>query len=239
MNTRKKNKKKSQQELKDSFVKKEWNIERDHNDYFIKIILLGDSGVGKTTLIKRFKENTDLDDSRTEPTMGVDFAMKYLYCKEYGHIKVQVWDTAGQERFRSYTRSYLRGAQGMIFVCDVTGQDALQSISKWSSEVDTYRPDSDKYKKIVVANKTDLTNDIKINFQDLASYCKEKGLNCMRCSATKDSIDRIDYAFFLLINSILSDKTLREECEDRLKVDHMNNGLHVSNNTNNEDECSC
>ncbi|EOA38476.1 hypothetical protein CARUB_v10010231mg [Capsella rubella] len=120
-------------------------------DYLFKVLLIGDSGVGKSSLLLSFTSNT-FDD--LSPTIGVDFKVKYLTIGEK-KLKLAIWDTAGQERFRTLTSSYYRGAQGIIMVYDVTRRDTFTNLSDiWAKEIDLYSTNQDCI-KMLVGNKVD------------------------------------------------------------------------------------
>ncbi|EEB90600.1 hypothetical protein MPER_11169 [Moniliophthora perniciosa FA553] len=104
-------------------------------DYLFKLLLIGDSGVGKSCLLLRFA-----DDTYTESyisTIGVDFKIRTIEL-EGKTVKLQIWDTAGQERFRTITSSYYRGAHGIIVVYDVTDNDTFTNVKQWLQEIDRY-----------------------------------------------------------------------------------------------------
>ncbi|XP_040963177.1 GTP-binding protein YPTM2 isoform X2 [Gossypium hirsutum] len=105
-------------------------------DYLFKLLLIGDSGVGKSCLLLRFADDSYLDSYIS--TIGVDF-----------------WDTAGQERFRTITSSYYRGAHGIIIVYDVTDQESFNNVNQWLNEISRYG--SENVNKLLVGNKSDLT----------------------------------------------------------------------------------
>ena len=148
-----------------------------YSDYLFKLLLIGDSGVGKSCLLLRFA-----DDTYTESyisTIGVDFVSVKL-CISFSEltcffcdsimawkkirtleldgktVKLQIWDTAGQERFRTITSSYYRGAHGIIVVYDVTDQESFNNVKQWMNEIDRYA--NDKVNKMLVGNKSDLAS---------------------------------------------------------------------------------
>merc|ERR1711879_841172 len=120
-------------------------------DHLFKILLIGDSGVGKSCLLLRFSDNTYTESYIS--TIGVDFVIRTI---ELGRksIKLQIWDTAGQERFRTITSSYYRGAHGIICAFDITDQTSFANIKKWLQEIDRYA--CENVNKFVVGNKCDL-----------------------------------------------------------------------------------
>ncbi|KAK9993794.1 hypothetical protein SO802_023497 [Lithocarpus litseifolius] len=120
-------------------------------DYLFKLLLIGDSGVGKSTLLLSFTSNTFEDLS---PTIGVDFKVKHVSLGGK-KLKLAIWDTAGQERFRTLTSSYYRGAQGIIMVYDVTRRETFTNLSDiWAKEIDLYSTNQDCI-KMLVGNKVD------------------------------------------------------------------------------------
>jgi len=121
-----------------------------HQDYLFKLVLIGDSGVGKSCLLLRFA-----DDAFTESyisTIGVDFRFRTVKIDKKT-VKLQIWDTAGQERFRTITSAYYRGADGIIMVYDVTSVESFDHVNDWLNEVNRYA--SEGTCKLLVGNKND------------------------------------------------------------------------------------
>lgn len=120
----------------------------------LKVLIIGESGVGKSSLMLRFVDDTF--DPEQAATIGVDFRVTSMNI-DGNRVKLAIWDTAGQERFRTLTPSYYRGAQGVICVYDVTSRASFEKLDHWMSEVDIYSTKGDAV-KMLVANKIDMPN---------------------------------------------------------------------------------
>uniref|UniRef100_A0A1I7RIE2 Ras-related protein Rab-18 n=1 Tax=Bursaphelenchus xylophilus TaxID=6326 RepID=A0A1I7RIE2_BURXY len=120
----------------------------------LKILIVGESGVGKSSLMLRFVDDTF--DPELSATIGVDFRVTTMNI-DGNNVKLAIWDTAGQERFRTLTPSYYRGGQGIICVYDVTNRTTFDRLENWVLEVDTYSTKSDAI-KMLVGNKIDSQN---------------------------------------------------------------------------------
>lgn len=120
-------------------------------DFMFKLIIVGDSGVGKTNILTKFTDGVFREDSK--PTIGVELAIK-TFIVEKMVIKTQIWDTAGQERFKTITASYYKGAHGIILVYDITDRQSFKDIENWLAEVDKYG--NENVVKLLVGNKSDL-----------------------------------------------------------------------------------
>ncbi|XP_026193142.1 ras-related protein Rab-18 [Cyclospora cayetanensis] len=122
-------------------------------DHLLKLLLIGDSGVGKSSLLLRFAE--DKYDEQQLSTIGVDFRVRFLVVDGV-RLKLAIWDTAGQERFRTLTSSYYRGAQGIILVYDVGCRETFENCSHWLQEAERHGTVPGSI-KMIVANKVDTT----------------------------------------------------------------------------------
>ena len=105
----------------------------ENTDFSFKILLLGDSSVGKTCFLKRYIDNTFQDAYLS--TIGFDFKFKFVTLENGKTVKVQLWDTAGQERFRTIAKSYYKGAHGIILIFDVTNRKTYDNIRKWLNQI--------------------------------------------------------------------------------------------------------
>ena len=182
-------------------------------DHLVKILLVGDSGVGKSSLLARF-----ISDSFDEqgPTVGVDFKLKHVDV-DGTRLKLTVWDTAGQERFRTLTSSYYRGAHGVVFVYDVTSRESFENAREtWRKEVEMYGTIANSV-KIVIGNKIDREDERTVARKDGVAFVKEYGCLFLECSA-KTKV-RVAEAFDELVKGILdAPGLLVDEVDDGVKL---------------------
>ncbi|KAK6467138.1 ras-related protein Rab-13 isoform X1 [Huso huso] len=170
-------------------------------DFLYKLLLIGDSGVGKTCLIIRFAE--DNFNSTYISTIGIDFKVKTVEV-EGKKIKLQVWDTAGQERFKTITTAYYRGAMGIILVYDITDEKSFENIQNWMKSIKENA--SVGVNKMLLGNKCDIENKRKVPRETGEKLAKDHGIRFFETSA-KSSIN-VEESFVELARDILlkSDK---------------------------------
>jgi len=164
-------------------------------DYLFKLLLIGDSGVGKSCLLLRFA-----DDTYTESyisTIGVDFKIRTIELNNKT-IKLQIWDTAGQERFRTITSSYYRGAHGIIVVYDVTDQVSFTNVKQWLQEIDRYA--CENVNKLLVGNKSDLVAKKVVDFNAAKEFADGLGIPFLETSAKNAT--NVEQAFILMATEI-------------------------------------
>ncbi|KAG6728312.1 hypothetical protein I3843_02G147900 [Carya illinoinensis] len=154
-------------------------------DYSFKILLIGDSGVGKSSLLLSFISNFVHDLS---PTVGVDFKVKLLTIGGK-RLKLTIWDTAGQERFGTVTSSYYRGAHGIILVYDVTRRETFTNLLDiWAKEVQLYSTNPECI-KILLGNKVDRENERAVTREEGLALAQEHKCLFLECSAkTKENV---------------------------------------------------
>lgn len=169
-------------------------------DLLHKILLIGDSGVGKSSLLLRFADNA-YNESYIS-TIGVDFKVRMIH-KDSKIIKLQIWDTAGQERFRTITSSYYRGSHGIIVVYDVTDLESFNNVRIWLNDVSRYA--GDHICKMLIGNKSDLNAMREVEYNVAKSFADEHGIPFMETSV-KDSIN-VENAFMTLVESIQTKAT--------------------------------
>ncbi|CAF3336246.1 unnamed protein product [Rotaria socialis] len=171
-------------------------IDSDY-DLLLKLLLIGDSGVGKSSLLKRFSDNIFTESFL--PTIGVDFKIRTLN-HNGKNIKLQIWDTAGQERFRTITASYYRGAQGIILVFDLTDLESFDNIKKWLTEIE--RNGHEDVKKLLVGNKCDLTAEKVVDYGKAKKFADSLHIPYIETSA-KDS-NNVEQTFKDMIDPIMA-----------------------------------
>lgn len=164
-------------------------------DYLFKLLLIGDSGVGKSCLLLRFADNTYTDSYIS--TIGVDFKIRTLDI-DGKTVKLQIWDTAGQERFRTITSSYYRGAHGIIVVYDVTDKVSFNNVKQWLGEIDRYACQS--VNKLLVGNKADLTEKKVVDVNEAKEFADSLGISFLETSAK--SSQNVEEAFLTMTKQI-------------------------------------
>ena len=187
-------------------------------EFKLKVVIVGDSSVGKTNLVKRFMNNTFLKDSKA--TVGVEFMSKtFIVNKKV--FKVELWDTAGQERYKAITAAYYKGAKGAMIVYDVTSKSTFDNVDKWCNEL--RMKGSNNINIIMIGNKTDLKDNIVIT----ADMSQEKGkflqIPVMETSALDSS--NVKEAFYLLIQEMYSSFINKEKSNS--KSDNIEEGVSL------------
>ncbi|EPS69801.1 hypothetical protein M569_04963, partial [Genlisea aurea] len=164
-------------------------------DYVFKIVLIGDSAVGKSQLLSRYTKNEFLLDSRA--TIGVEFQTRTLSI-DHKTVKAQIWDTAGQERYRAVTTAYYRGALGAMLVYDITKRQSFDHVPRWLEEL---RSSADKHIAVMlIGNKSDLENLRQVSLEDAKDFAQRENLFFMETSALDAT--NVDPAFSTLLKEI-------------------------------------
>ncbi|KAJ4924792.1 hypothetical protein JOQ06_003742 [Pogonophryne albipinna] len=177
-------------------------------DFLFKIILIGDSNVGKTCLVQNFKSG--IFSEIQQNTIGVDFTVRTVDI-EGKKVKMQVWDTAGQERFRTITQSYYRSAHGAIIAYDITRQGTFDSVTHWIKEVEIYG--ANNVVLVLIGNKCDLEKERQVQFEDACNLSKEKEILAALETSAKES-QNVDEAFIMMARELLSRNGLNVQQED-------------------------
>ncbi|CAL0333841.1 unnamed protein product [Lupinus luteus] len=176
----------------------------DDYDYLFKVVLIGDSGVGKTNLLSRFTKNEF--SLETKSTIGVEFATRSIHVDDK-IVKAQIWDTAGQERYRAITSAYYRGAVGALVVYDVTRHITFENIERWLKEL---RDHTDANIVIMlVGNKADLRHLRAVSTDDAKAFAEKERTFFMETSALESlNVDNSFTEVLTQIYNVVSRKTL-------------------------------
>jgi len=188
-------------------------------DFLFKILLVGNSSVGKSSLFLRFVD--DVWNDVFVPTIGVDFKIKTLKINEQ-NVKLQIWDTAGQERFRTIISSYYKGAQGILLVFDLTEKESFESLNNWLIEIE--KNANKNVVKILIGNKCDLEDKRVISYSQAKDFADSNGLNYVETSAKTNN--NVTEAFSEI------GKELMEACKDKDFIGNENKKtITISNKT--------
>eukprot|EP00026_Physarum_polycephalum_P015506 Phypoly_transcript_16206.p1 GENE.Phypoly_transcript_16206~~Phypoly_transcript_16206.p1 ORF type:complete len:209 (+),score=30.27 Phypoly_transcript_16206:171-797(+) len=156
------------------------------HDYLFKVLLIGDSGVGKSSILNRFV--TGSYDKPPQPTTNTDYQVHSINV-EGKVVKLQVWDTAGQERFRTLTTSYFRGAHGILIVYDITNEDSFNNVAKWLQEIQNYTYDN--LTILLAGNKVDLADKQLVASSTGKDFATQQHMQFIETSAkTGHNIDQ-------------------------------------------------
>ena len=212
----------------------------DNYDLILKLVIIGDSGVGKTNILSRYNNNEF--SLITQPTVGVEFGNKIIK-KENKSIKLQIWDTAGQERYKAITNAFYKGSKGAFVVYDITRKESFINIDKWIGELKTNG--SDDILIVLVGNKTDLEDKREVLTEEVEKKAKQYGIAFCETSALNGQ--NIEHAFDILIEQILKDVDKIKEKENKNNKNNKKKtkakGIMLetnnSNNNNNKKSKCC
>ena len=200
-------------------------------EFKFKVVIVGDSGVGKTNLVKRFVTDSFNKDSKA--TVGVEFM-----CKNYsinGKIfKIEMWDTAGQERYKSITAAYYKGAKGAMIVYDVTNKESFDNVDKWHNEI------KEKAAKTInimmIGNKTDLVDNIQVTSDMSKSKATALEIPVMETSALDAS--NVKEAFYQLLGEMYKSVSGITEGEGN-NAEKVSGGVALDTNKGEKNSTCC
>ena len=173
-------------------------------DYLFKLLLIGNSSVGKSSLLVRFVD--DVWEENFVPTIGVDFKLKTLDVNGK-KVKLQIWDTAGQERFKNITASYYRGGNGVLVVYDITDRDSFTNLTSWLIEIE--KNANKNVFKLLIGNKNDLESERKVTFNEGKEFADSNGMKFIETSAK--TADKVYEAFELLTQEIIKNNLNKDK----------------------------
>eukprot|EP00347_Sterkiella_histriomuscorum_P000689 403374881 len=185
-------------------------MKRDY-DYLFKLVLIGDTCVGKSSLLVRFADDCFSENYIT--TIGVDFRFRTLQINK-STIKLQIWDTAGQERYRTITNAYYKGADGIIIVFDICSKESFLNVASWMKEVEKHS--GEDVTVMVLANKADCAQEeVEVTDLDIKKFEEENKLKVMKVSA-KTGLN-VDESFLEMTKKLIVKKNNSSQ-EDKKKT---------------------
>ena len=178
------------------------------NDIIFRILCLGDSGVGQACILRRYIENVFLKSHVC--TIGIDFKVKNINLNKGKTIKLTIWNTAGQERFWNITKQYIKGADFLILIYDITDGDSIDRLSIWVENIKNWSGESTiKIPVFLVGNKIDLDFKRKVTRDEGYKFAKDHGFLFSECSALNG--ENINYIFNKLVLTLLENNPKYEE----------------------------
>ncbi|THG97508.1 hypothetical protein EW026_g4506 [Hermanssonia centrifuga] len=200
-------------------------------DYLFKLLLIGDSGVGKSCLLLRFAEDAFTDSYLS--TIGVDFKIRTIDL-DGKTVKLQIWDTAGQERFRTIAAAYYRGAHGIIVVYDVTDSESYQNVKGWLTEIDRYATEG--VHKLLLGNKADLTEKKVVEYEVAKEFADQLSIPVLETSAKTAA--GVEDAFLAMARQIKESVDANPEPSSSSKSGNVSIGRSLETEKDSEG-CAC
>ncbi|XP_077990218.1 ras-related protein Rab-32-like isoform X2 [Glandiceps talaboti] len=209
----------------------------EKREHLYKVLVIGDLGTGKTSVIKRYVHQFFSQHYRA--TIGVDFALKVINWDADTLIRLQLWDIAGQERFGNMTRVYYKEAVGAFIVFDVTRASTFEAVQKWKNDLDSkvQLPNGQNIPVVLLANKCDQAKEGLVNnATQMDEYCKEKGFIGWFETSAKENIN-IDEAARFLVTTILANDRAMNHDEPQDKDKFALDGSGVNEETDGKGSC--
>ena len=208
-------------------------MEDDNYEFMFKVVLVGDSFVGKTNIMSKYLKNEFHEDSKA--TVGVEFGSKQFNVE--GHsIKAQIWDTAGQERYKAITSAYYKGAKGAFIVYDITRKNSFESIDKWINDVTAVA--DKKITIVLIGNKSDLEDQRQVTKEEGEDKANKLEVAFLETSAF--SGENLEKAFQMMIKEVYN--KFHEEMMAEGDGDIINGGEDINlakKNPNSGDKKCC
>ena len=171
-------------------------FQSDPPEHRLKVCLLGETNVGKTSLVYRFVVNKFRENYK--PTLGVNIIKKELDIKKYGSVSVIIWDLGGEDMFRTQRELFLEGSSGALVVYDLTERESFKKLDEW---MESFRKIRGKQPLTLIGNKSDLSEDITVQTSEAEEYAEKNGMELIITSAKMG--DNVESAFKALIRTIL------------------------------------
>lgn len=197
--------------------------DEEGEEYLFKVVIIGDSAVGKSNLLSRYARNEF--NLHSKATIGVEFQTQSMEI-DGKEVKAQIWDTAGQERFRAVTSAYYRGAVGALIVYDITRRTTFHSVTRWLQELDSHSETT--VARMLIGNKSDLDNIRDVSVEEGVKLAEEEGLFFMETSALDST--NVQKAFEIVIREIYSNVSRKVLNSDSYKAELTVNRVSLVNN---------
>ena len=202
----------------------------ENNDINLKILILGDSSVGKTSLLLQYADG--YFPTVYVATIGVEYKIKPININGT-NLNLQIWDTAGQERFRSITQNFMKGADGIIYVYDITNKQSFDNLRTWIRQSEET---TEGFKKIIVGNKSDLEAERIVQKESLKKFCDDRHLTGLEASAKSGT--NVKEIFENLTKMIVGDRT-QDELIKTYTEGARERGLSIQNKKKKKDKKKC
>ena len=206
-------------------------IEQDFDEK-IKLMILGDSSVGKSSILRKYCKNEFLDKYIT--TIGIDFQIKNLTINNK-KIKLQVWDTAGQERYRVVTKNYFNTSDGFIIIYDITNRETFTNINNWIEQITTIV--GNNVKCVIFGNKNDLNNKRKVETDEGKELAEKFNFKFFETSAKEGN--NIEEGFKSITMDILDDISSVKERRNNTSILKTKSGKKLNNNKEDNKKSCC
>ena len=206
-------------------------MEKESYEFLFKLILIGDSSVGKSNILLQYLKGRF--DANSKATVGVEFGTKNIEINNK-KIKIQIWDTAGQERYRSITSAYYRGAKGAFIVYDITRKETFDNIDKWVA--DLKNNGDDNISIVLIGNKSDLDERREVSKEEGVQKSEEFKTAFMETSALNG--DNVDKAFDELIEQIYQNNCSMIDDGDKVELEEKGVNLNEEKEDNKNKCCN-
>ena len=197
----------------------------------LKILLIGDSAVGKTSMLLKYVDNYFPETHMA--TLGVEYKTKVISTDKF-NINLNIWDTAGQERFKSITKTFFNNTNGIIFVYDITSKESFDGVKNWIKDSEVYG----KFESLLCGNKCDLEKKRQVKYDNLKEFGLKKKMQVFETSAKFGT--NLDEVFKKLVDLILNSRSEEDLISEfGMKSSHKNLNLGRRTNNNQKDGKTC
>jgi Ras-related protein Rab-11A len=229
------NEKETEKKIEEEEIKIDENVaEYEKEFYKLKLIVLGDTGVGKTNIIRRYISDVFSTDSKS--TVGVEFFTKSFRVNN-DIVKLEIWDTAGQERYKAITSAYYKGSRGALLVYDITREPTFENIERWINEIKEKVRGS--LKMMIIGNKLDLTDQRQVDINNALEKAKKLNVPLMETSALDST--NIQKAFEQILKEMYKEfkkeKEIEKKEQNRIEGVKLETDIKLKNDKNEKKGC--